>query len=49
MAEIRALLDRQAITDALHLYCRAIDRTDEELLASVYHPDAIDDHGILLR
>ncbi len=45
VAEIRALLDRQAITDVLHLYCRAIDRTDEELLASVYHPDAIDDHG----
>jgi hypothetical protein len=43
--EIRELLDRQAITDVLHLYCRAIDRTDEDLLASVYHPDAMDDHG----
>jgi len=43
--EIREILDRQAITDVLHLYCRAIDRTDEDLLASVYHPDAIDDHG----
>jgi ketosteroid isomerase-like protein len=42
---VRELLDRQAITEVLHLYCRAIDRTDEELLASVYHPDAIDDHG----
>ena len=43
--EIRRLLDRQEITDVLHRYCRAIDRTDEELLASVYHLDATDDHG----
>lgn len=43
--EIREVLDRQAITDVLHLYCRAIDRTDEELLKSVYHPGAVDDHG----
>ncbi|HEY1831421.1 MAG TPA: nuclear transport factor 2 family protein [Acidimicrobiales bacterium] len=44
-AEISDLSDRQAITDVLHRYCRAIDRADEELLASVYHPDAFDDHG----
>lgn len=43
--EIRALRDRQAITDVLHLYCRAVDRLDEQLLASVYHAGAFDDHG----
>jgi hypothetical protein len=26
-------------------YCRGIDRCDAELVASVYHHDAIDDHG----
>jgi ketosteroid isomerase-like protein len=44
-SEIREFLDRQKITDVLHLYCRAIDRADADLLASVYHPDAVDDHG----
>jgi hypothetical protein len=33
------------ITRALNTYCRAIDRRDAELLISVYHPGAIDDHG----
>jgi hypothetical protein len=36
MAEIRRVLER---------YCRAIDRCDEDLVRSVYHPDAVDDHG----
>lgn len=26
-------------------YCRGIDRCEAELVASVYHPDATDDHG----
>jgi hypothetical protein len=43
--EIRQLMDRQAITEVLHLYCRAVDRLDEALLASVYHPGSVDDHG----
>jgi ketosteroid isomerase-like protein len=42
---IAGICDRQAITDVLHRYCRAVDRLDHELLLSVYHPDALDDHG----
>lgn len=37
--------DRQKVTDKLYLYCRACDRLDEELMASVFWPDAIATHG----
>jgi hypothetical protein len=43
--KVRELSDRQEILDCLHRYCRAVDRFDRELLLSVYHPDAVDDHG----
>jgi hypothetical protein len=39
--------ERAAIENVLGLYCRAVDRLDVELLKSVYHPDAIDDHGAM--
>jgi hypothetical protein len=39
---LRCLLDRQAILDCVHNYCRALDRLDRALLLSVYHPDAIE-------
>jgi ketosteroid isomerase-like protein len=41
---LRGLLDRQAITDVIYRYSRAVDRKDYALLASVYWPDAVDDH-----
>jgi hypothetical protein len=44
-ADLRALLDKDAIRDCLYRYCRGIDRADEELLRSVYWPDAHDSHG----
>jgi hypothetical protein len=44
-AELRALLDKDAIRDCLYRYCRGIDRADEELLRGVYWPDAHDSHG----
>ncbi|MGA8216258.1 MAG: nuclear transport factor 2 family protein [Candidatus Sulfotelmatobacter sp.] len=44
--KMRELLDKQDIHETLLRYCRAIDRHDEELLRSVYHPDAMDNHGI---
>jgi hypothetical protein len=42
------LQDRQAIADCLATYSRAVDRLDRELLLSVYHADAIDDHGVFV-
>jgi ketosteroid isomerase-like protein len=42
---LQGLLDKQEIHEILMRYCRAIDRCDEELLRSVYHPDAVDNHG----
>jgi hypothetical protein len=45
-AEIRKLLDEQEIRAVLARYCRGVDRVDRELIASVYHPDALDNHGI---
>ena len=39
------MLDRQDIEQVLKLYCRAIDRLDADLLRSIYHPEATDDHG----
>jgi len=47
--ELQALLDRQAITDLVHAYCRAADRRDYELMRSLYHADAIDDHGAFFK
>jgi hypothetical protein len=46
--EVAKLRDRQAIHDCLMAYSRGIDRHDRELLLSVYHHDAIDDHGVFV-
>lgn len=42
---LRRLEDLEAIRAVLGRYCRAIDRADAELLATVFHSDATDDHG----
>lgn len=42
---LRELADRQQILDCIHRYCRGVDRFDGDIVLSVYHPDAIDDHG----
>ena len=34
------------IQQALYTYCRGVDRCDSELIKSVYHPGAIDEHGL---
>ena len=42
---LQYLLDRQAILDCIHRYCLGVDRHDTALIASAFHPDAIDEHG----
>lgn len=44
----REVLDRQAILDCIHRYCRGVDRFDREMVLSVYHADAIDHHGVFV-
>lgn len=42
---LQALLDREAIREAMNAYCRGIDRGDEVALRSCYWEDATDRHG----
>ena len=44
-AAVAELLAKQAITEALHKYCRAMDRMDNDLGKSVFHADAPADYG----
>jgi hypothetical protein len=48
--DFRRLLDetasRQQIMQVCHRYCRALDRVDEELLRSVFHPDSVHHHDV---
>ena len=45
---LRELCDRQDILDCIHRYCRGVDRFDRDMIISVYHSDAIDDHGLFV-
>lgn len=42
---IRPILDKLTLHELVLTYCRAVDRRDLALLATLYHEDAIDDHG----
>ena len=42
---LRALVDRQEITDLIYRYCRSVDRLDVPLGHSIWHEDAIADYG----
>ena len=44
-AAVQELIDREAIRALIHAYCNAADRHDHEKMRSLYHEDAIDDHG----
>jgi hypothetical protein len=41
------LLDKQSISDVIMTYARAIDRLDEDMLRSVFHPDSKHAHGFV--
>jgi hypothetical protein len=45
--QLGELLDKQVITDVIMTYARAIDRLDEDLLRSVFHPDSQHAHGFV--
>lgn len=42
---LQALLDKQAITELLLRYCRAVDRLDVPLGHAIWHPDGYADYG----
>jgi ketosteroid isomerase-like protein len=46
-ADLRRLLDKDAIADVLARYCRGVDRCDADLITSAFHADAVDDHSYI--
>ena len=44
-ARLRDLLDKQEIHETMMRYCRGVDRADGDLVAGVFHEDAVADHG----
>ena len=44
-ATLDELRDRQAITDLIYRYCRAMDRIDAELGYTIWHDDGLADYG----
>lgn len=42
---LQAVADRQAITDVIYRYCRAMDRIDHQLGYSVWHEGGVADYG----
>lgn len=45
---VREQKDRAEIHNLVLTYCKGIDRLDRDLLRSVYHADALDDHGVFV-
>lgn len=45
MSGLQTAIDRQAITDRIYRYCRAMDRIDHELGYSIWHDDGTADYG----
>ena len=49
MNTLQDLLDRQALVDLVASYSRAVDRREFSILKTLYHPDAIHDHGPMFQ
>jgi hypothetical protein len=43
--KLQYLLDRLEIQDVVNRYARGLDRHDDDILRSVFHEDAVDNHG----
>jgi len=43
--KLQYMLDRLEIQDVIHRYARGLDRHDDDVLRSVFHEDAWDNHG----
>lgn len=43
--ESRVLLDRQAITDLIHRYCRGVDSIDRDVLDTCFSAECVVDYG----
>jgi ketosteroid isomerase-like protein len=46
---LQTLLDKQALAELVYSYCRACDRRDFARVRTLYHDDAIDDHGAMFK
>lgn len=44
-ALLQEMLDEFELRKLVHSYCRTVDRVDFAQLRSLYHEDALDDHG----
>jgi hypothetical protein len=45
MDSIEELLAKQAITEVIYRYCRALDRMDRDEALTIWHPDGTADYG----
>ncbi len=45
LRQLQEMLDKQAIAEVMMTYCRALDRLNEDLLRTVFHPDSKHHHG----
>lgn len=43
--DLRVLVDRQAIVDLVHTYCRGVDSIDEAALGTCFSDDCVVDYG----
>jgi len=48
-SKIQEILDKESIRELVCTYCRAADRHDNNLMRSLYHEDAYDDHGSFFK
>ncbi len=46
---LEALIAKQAISEQIYAYCRAMDRIDRELGHAVWHPDGVADYGAIFQ